>query len=67
MRILYIILLFGSLLLSQGRSVIFNTGSPDGTEGYTIDSNHSVANRITVANDYVLEAMVFYMSAPDEF
>ena len=65
MRILYIILLFGTLLLSQDRSVIFNTGSPDSTLGYNIDSNHSVANRISVANDYVLEAMVFYMSAPD--
>ena len=65
MRISYIILLLGSLLLSQDRSVIFNTGSPDGTEGYTIDANHSIANRISVANDYVLEAMVFYMTAPD--
>ena len=65
MRILYIILLFGSLLLSQDRSVIFNTGSPDSTEGYIIDPNHSIANRIFVANSYVLEAMVFYMTAEE--
>ena len=65
MRISYIIILLGSLLLSQDRSVIFNTGSPDGTDGYTIDANNSIANRISVANDYVLEAMVFYMSAPN--
>ena len=65
MRILYIIILFVSLLFSQDRSVIFNTGSPDSTLGYVIDSEHSIANRISVANDYVLEAMVFYMTAPD--
>ena len=65
MRILYIILLFGSLLLAQDRSVIFNTGSPDSTLGYIIDPEHSIANRISVGNDYVLEAMAFYMTAPN--
>ena len=63
MKFLYIILLFANLLLSQDRSVIFNTGSPDSlTSGYSINSNHSIANRITVSNNYVLEAMVFYMT-----
>ena len=65
MKKLYIILLFVGLLFSQDRSVIFNTGSPDGTDGYLIDANHSIANRISVANSYVLEAMVFYMTAGD--
>ena len=65
-------LLFISLVLTlsfaQDRSVVFNTGSPDSTLGYTIDINNTIANRITVNNDYVLEAIVFYMSSsmPDE-
>ena len=62
MRILYIITLLVGLSISQDRSVIFNTGSPDSTAGYLIDSTHVVADRIYVQNDYVLEAMVFYMS-----
>jgi hypothetical protein len=63
MKKYFIILsLFLSLLASQDRSVIFNTGSPDSlTHGYEISSSQSVANRFSVANDYVLEAMVFYM------
>ena len=65
MKKLYIIiLLLTSLLFNQDRSIIFNTGSPDPlNDGYIIDTNHSVANRIMIANDYVLEAMVFYMRA----
>ena len=62
MRILYIITLLVGLSISQDRSVIFNTGSPDSTAGYLIDSTHVIADRIYVQNDYVLEAMVFYMS-----
>ena len=62
MRILYIITLLVGLSISQERSVIFNTGSPDSTVGYIIDSTHMVADRIYVQNNYVLEAMVFYMS-----
>ena len=62
-RLIIIISLLATFLFSQDRSVIFNTGSPDSTIGHLIDINHSVANRITVANDYVLEAMVFYMTS----
>ena len=64
MKKYFIILsLFLSILTSQDRSVIFNTGSPDSlTHGYEISSSQSVANRFSVANDYVLEAMVFYMT-----
>jgi len=60
---LYIILLFAlTFVFTQDRSVIFNTGSPDSTAGYLIDSSNAIANRITVFNDYALEAMVFYVS-----
>ena len=60
--ILTILILCGAIF-GQSRSVIFNTGSPDSLDyGYVIDSTHSAANRIYVANDYVLEAMVFYVT-----
>ena len=68
MKKLIFISLILTLTFSQDRSVIFNTGAPDSTIGYTIDINNTIANRITVNNDYVLEAIVFYMSSsmPDE-
>jgi len=60
--ILTILILFGATF-GQSRSVIFNTGSPDSLDyGHIIDSTHSAANKIYVANDYVLEAMVFYVT-----
>ena len=62
-RFTIIISLITTFLVCQDRSIIFNTGSPDATIGHLIDINHSIANRITITNDYVLEAMVFYMSA----
>ena len=65
MRNIYkiLILLLLSLGISQDRSVIFNTGTPeDLSVGYTIDSDNSIANRFLVNNSYVLEAMVFYMT-----
>ena len=63
---LILILLF-SLSFNQTRSVIFNTGSPDDlAHGYTVNNNQSVANRVFVMNNYVLEAMVFYMTLTSE-
>ena len=63
-RFIIIIYLLSALLISQDRSVIFNTGSPDNFDsGHIIDINNSIANRITINNDYVLEAMAFYMTA----
>ena len=63
-RFIIIIYLLSTLLISQNRSVIFNTGSPDNFDsGHIIDINNSIANRITINNDYVLEAMAFYMTA----
>lgn len=68
MRILYLIILLVGFSFNQERSVIFNTGSPDSLTtaddiGYTISSSTSIANRFSVNNSYVLEAMVFYMKS----
>ena len=63
MKKLYIIiLLLLNFIIAQDRSVIFNTGSPDSTAGHLIDSSNAIANRVSIFNDYVLEAMVFYVS-----
>ena len=67
LRILIILTFFINIAFLQDRSVIFNTGSPDGTEGFLIDNNNSVANRFLVNNNYVLEAMVFYVSQQSTF
>ena len=62
-----ILFILSSLLICQDRSTIFNTGSPSNLqEGYTISSSKSIANRIYVSNDYVLEAMAWYMSTTEE-
>ena len=68
MRYLYLLLLLVGLSFNQDRSVIFNTGSPDSLTsvdnlGYTISSTNTIANRFSVNNSYVLEAMVFYMKS----
>ena len=63
MKSLFLILLSFSFVLTQTRSTIYNTGSPDSLDdGYIIDENHSAANKIIINNDYVLEAMVFYVT-----
>ena len=63
-RYFIILFAFTTLLFNQNRSVIYNTGSPpDLNNGYTINIYNSVANKFTVSSDYVLEAMVFYMTA----
>ena len=62
-RFVIILTLFLNVIFTQdGRSIIFNTGSPEETEGFLIDSTHSAANRFIASNNYVLEAMVFYVS-----
>ena len=58
-----ILILLLNLSFNQTRSVIFNTGSPDDlAHGYIVNSSQSVSNRINVINNYVLEAMAFYMT-----
>ena len=63
-----ILTLLSGFLFCQDRSVIFNTGSPDSLDyGYYITSSQSIANKFSVSNDYVLEAMVFYMTLESQF
>ena len=63
MKNLFLILLSFSFVLTQTRTTIYNTGSPDSLDdGYIINENHSAANKITINNHYVLEAMVFYVT-----
>ena len=51
-------------LVGQDRSLIFTTGSPTGTEGYTIQwngtSGQSVSDRIFISGNMVLEALKIY-------
>ena len=62
-KVILITLIQCASVLGHTRTSIFNTGSPDSVDfGHVIDSTHSVANRIYVTNDYVLEAMVFYVT-----
>ncbi len=68
MKNLFLILLTFSFVLTQTRSTIYNTGSPDSLDyGYIINENHSAANKILINNDYVLEAMVFYVTLDSPF
>jgi len=63
MKYIYLILIISNLVFAQTRSTIFNTGSPvDLQSGHLISSNRSIATRFTVQNNYVLEAMVFYIT-----
>ncbi len=62
-RIILITYLFMTFLFCQDRSIIFSTGSPDSTLGYLIDINNSVANKFSIANDNVLEAMILFISS----
>lgn len=64
MKKLSIILILVQLsIFSQDRTTIYNTGSPPViNEGHGISINQSMATRFTVSNNYVLEAIVFYMS-----
>ena len=59
-----------SSLFGQDRSLIFTTGSPNGTEGYTIDwdgtSGQSVSDRIYISGNMVLEALKIYAQADTE-
>tara|TARA_Y100000590_G_scaffold218601_1_gene247587 strand:+ start:227 stop:1072 length:846 start_codon:yes stop_codon:yes gene_type:complete len=65
-RLIIILLFLNTVFTQDGRSIIFNTGSPEETEGFLIDNSHSVANRFIVNNNYVLEAMAFYVSLQSE-
>ena len=59
--------MFLSVIFTQDRSLIFSTGSPDGTEGYSIEwdgtSGHSISDRIYINGNMVLEALKIYAQA----
>jgi hypothetical protein len=59
-----------SVIYTQDRSLIFTTGSPSGTEGYTIQwdgtSGQSVSDRIHISGNMVLEALKVYAVADTE-
>ena len=65
-----ILLLVLNPLLGQDRSLVFSTGAPDGTEGYTIQwdgtSGQSVSDRIHISGNMVLEALKIYAVANTE-
>ena len=62
--------MFLSMIYAQDRSLIFTTGSPSGTEGYTIQwdgtSGQSVSDRIYISGNMVLEALKIYAVADTE-
>ena len=64
------IILFIVIQLSvyaQDRTTIYNTGAPPAiNEGHQISINQSIASRFTVSDDYVLEAIIFYMFLQSE-
>ena len=59
-----------SVIYAQDRSLIFTTGSPSDTEGYTIEwngtSGQSVSDRIHISGNMVLEALKIYAVADTE-
>ena len=65
-----ILVLALSCLTGQDRSLIFTTGSPSGTEGYTIEwdgtSGQSVSDRIYINSNMVLEALKIYATQVTE-
>ena len=68
--IISIITMILSVIYAQDRSLIFTTGSPSGTEGYTIQwdgtSGQSVSDRIHISGNMVLEALKIYAVADTE-
>ena len=62
--------MFLSMIFAQDRSLIFTTGSPSGTEGYTIEwdgtSGQSISDQIYISGNMVLEALKIYAVADTE-
>ena len=62
-----ILILIQLIIFSQDRTTIYNTGAPPlVNEGHQISINQSIASRFTVSDDYVLEAIIFYMFLQSE-
>ena len=51
-----ILILISTSLTQDARSTIFNTGTPETEEGYTINGENSIANKFSVLSDYAMEA-----------
>ena len=67
MKKIYLISLLFSLCFTQDRAYIFNTGAPESLkDGHTISFQQSVADKFMVANDYVLEAIAFWITMQSE-
>ena len=67
MNKLFILFLITINIFAQDRTTIYNTGSPPIiNEGHGISINQSMATRFTVSNNFVLEAIIFYMSMQSE-
>ena len=65
--LLTVLMVFLSINFGQDRSLIFSTGSPDGTEGHSIywngTSGNSISDRFHVDGNMVLEALKIYAEA----
>ena len=68
--VLIILSILLSSLFGQDRSLIFTTGSPTGTDGYTIEwdgtNGQSVSDQIYISSNMVLEALKIYAQANTE-
>ena len=68
--VLIILSILLSSLFGQDRSLIFTTGSPTGSDGYTIEwdgiSGQSVSDQIYISSNMVLEALKIYAQANTE-
>ena len=68
--VLIILSILLSSLFGQDRSLIFTTGSPTGSDGYTIEwdgiSGQSVSDQIYISSNMVLEALKIYAQTNTE-
>ena len=67
MKKIILLIIIQLSIYAQNRTTIYNTGAPPVVnEGHQISINQSIASRFTVSDDYVLEAIIFYMLLQSE-
>ena len=67
MKKIILLIIIQLSVYAQNRTTIYNTGAPPAVnEGHQISINQSIASRFTVSDDYVLEAIIFYMFLQSE-
>ena len=67
MKKIILLIIIQLSVYAQNRTTIYNTGAPPVVnEGHQISINQSIASRFTVSDDYVLEAIIFYMFLQSE-